>query len=1320
MKLITTDIQGNIFTSEVLEKVRMGDIRYQSAKDFNLQPNESIRDEISNAWSLLNTHWKIFKQKRETLMPTDTGTTITRGNWMQHFFTLLGYEVGQYNAEIINDKSYAISHRAGNKDGFPIHIIGFNQSLDKRVENGVRLSPHALMQEYINNTEYLYGYITNGLQLRILRDATHLSKLSYLEFNLEQMMEEGHFNEFALLYRLLHATRIANSKDESAESILEFYHNEAIASGARIREKLSEAVEKSIILLADGLLKQPQNEGLRDRFENEYITAKEYYLAILRLIYRILFLLVIEERRLVYKSDLTEDENKLREYYYKFYSIQRITQLVDKSIFVDAQKIDLWQSINTTFRLFEDREVGKKLGISALSSGIFSIGALSKIEGLVLNNKTVLNIFKHLVTFENDNKQRIRVNYADLDVEEFGSIYEGLLEYEPVVKNNNFSFIKGKERSDTGSHYTPEELVKPLIEHSLDYVILEKLKEPNKEEALLSINVCDVACGSGHILLSAARRIGYELAKVRSKEDQPTPPVVRSAVRDTIRNCIYGVDLNPLAVELCKVAMWLEAHVPGEPLNFLDHRIKQGNAIVGLAHREELENGIPDEAFKKALPGDDKDILKTLRDKNRKERSERSKEAMQLKAQMEELTTNSVKEAMEEYRIFNKLPESTPDEIKRKERAYRQFLDGKGYGFLKNMADLQLAPFFIPKTDANKDKFMTDADYMRTLSGWEGLAPQKVAMAMVEAQKQSFFHWFLEFPEVYSKRGFDCILGNPPFLGGQKISGTYGDNFLESIKYQFAPIGAVDLVTYFFRRNFSLIKTGGFISLISTNTIAQGRAREDGLDIITGKQGGIINHAVKSMKWPGKAAVEVSLVTITKHPYWDYKYILNGKEVKTITPYLDDAEASGNPHKLKQNEGKSFQGSIVLGLGFVLEPHEAEALIAKDPRNKDVLFPYLNGNDLNNNPDQSASRWVINFFDWTEEKAKTYPDCYKIVEEKVKPERLKSKGDRGAEYWWQFLRMRKELYQTIEPLERVLVVSRVSKYLFVNFTKSSLVFADQTFIFPFNSWRKISIIQSIIHDLWAWKTCSTMGAGLRYTASSAFETFPFPQNLTSQQEQQLEQIGEAYHEHRRQLMLGMQLGLTKTYNAFHNPEISSDNEKWFKLLMKLGGGTALKEIKLKDYKFNKESANLIKHFMKDEATISLREAVEGIEKLRKLHVEMDLAVLEAYGWRFDSAQRPDIDLRHNYYEVDYLPENDRVRFTIHPDARKEVLKRLLLLNHKLYADEVKAGLHDKKGGRKKKANYKTKASKNNRVSEDSGYFSGKLFDEPNLFNQGDE
>lgn len=215
------------------------------------------------------------------------------------------------------------------------------------------------------------------------------------------------------------------------------------------------------------------------------------------------------------------------------------------------------------------------------------------------------------------------MNYASLNVEEFGSVYEGLLEYDPLISQRDgkfyFEFKEGQDRSSSGSHYTPDELVQPLIKHSLDYTIQDKLKEDDKEKALLSITVCDVACGSGHILLSAARSIATKLAIVRTGEDQPSPSAFRQAIRDVIRNCIYGVDLNPLAVELCKVALWLEAHNPSEPLNFLDHHIKCGNPIVGLAHFKELENGIASEAFN-ALPGDDKAIAREFKKRNDLER----------------------------------------------------------------------------------------------------------------------------------------------------------------------------------------------------------------------------------------------------------------------------------------------------------------------------------------------------------------------------------------------------------------------------------------------------------------------------------------------------------------------------------------------------------------------------------------------------------------------------------------------------------------------------------------------------------------------------
>ncbi len=532
-----------------------------------------------------------------------------------------------------------------------------------------------------------------------------------------------------------------------------------------------------------------------------------------------------------------------------------------------------------------------------------------------------------------------------------------------------------------------------------------------------------------------------------------------------------------------------------------------------------------------------------------------------------------------------------------------------------------------------------------------------------------------------------------------EISGSFGDNYLEFIKYNFTPIGAVDLVTYFFRRIFGIIKEKGFQSLISTNTIAQGKAREDGLDIIV-KQGGTINHAIKSMRWPGIAAVEVALLTITKQN-WKGKFVLGGKYVKVITPYLDDAETLGNPYQLKQNENKAFQGSIPLGKGFVLEPVEAQSLIAKDSKNKDVLFPYLNGDDLNNNPDQSPSRWVINFFDWDEMKSREYTDCFSIIEKLVKPERHRPDNKMGRDKWWQFYRRGVDLYNSIKDSNDVIALCEVTKHLTFTYVKTGSVYTANLDVFSIRGFNQFSLVQNSFHYYWAWTYCAWLKRDLKYSPGNGFQTFPFPQNLTASQEQNLEAIGEAYHEHRRQLMLKMQLGLTKTYNAFHAREIQ-ENLTGFGNLLGLDKKTIEKQ-------YGKEVWNLWNHLSKTEGTCSMEEAVAGIIELRRLHVLMDEAVLEAYGWDLPltpsqgggksvtqgfhaqgERTKSGIALRHDFYEVDYLPENDRVRYTIHPEARKEILKRLLELNHKIHAEEVEKGLWEKKKTTAKKSASKSK------------------------------
>lgn len=1273
MNYSAINIQGNIFSSEVLEKIRTEDIRFQKAIDFGLPPSATIREEINLAWSLSVTHWASFKTKREALGETDTGTSETRRYWLLPLLQSLGYEVNTSNAEIINNKSYAISHRANNKDGFPIHLVGVNQSLDKRADiGGTRLSPHALVQEYLNNTEHMYGLVSNGRFLRLLRDATRLSKLSYLEFDLQQIMEEGLYAEFALLYRLLHVSRVPEKQDSGAESCLEFYHQEALASGSRIRERLSLAVENSIKELANGLLKNPSNELLRAQVLNQEINPKDYYLYTLRLVYRVLFLLVIEERKLIYPDRRDEALNKKRSIYYEFYSVQRLTKLAEKLLYVDPRKTDLWQSLITTFALFEYEEYGKKLGISPLGAGIFAPNAMGVLSQQMIDNETLLKVLRYLVTFENENGQRVRVNYADLDVEEFGSVYEGLLDYDPEINEIGgqpvFGFVKGSDRSSSGSHYTPEELVRPLIKHSLDYLIEDKLKEADPEKGLLSLTICDVACGSGHILLSAARRVGFELAKVRSKEDQPTPSVLRTAVRDVIRNCIYGVDLNPLAVELCKVALWLEAHEPGSPLNFLDHHIKCGNAIVGLAHAEELEKGIASEAFK-TLPGDDKEVASSFKKRNDQE----VKLATQLSTFELGKVDNELKDVQSDFQKFTSLPENTPEQIAKKEKAYQELTNGKKWWRLKNLADLQIAQFFIPKTYANKEKLTTHSQYKTYLQGTQ-ILDRGAGMAI--SQEKRFFHWFLEFPEVFQSGGFDCILGNPPYLGAKYISSRYGKSILEYLTFYFSNTGnRCDLITYFIRRNITLISNEKFVTFISTNSISQGDTRVGSLEYLLNRGSEII-YANKNVRWPGQAAVDVSLISIYQGS-WSKNKFFNSQSVQNITSYLDTGE-NQPPLPLFERNDLIFQGSIILGDGFVLDEKLAMDLLLKEKTNKEVIFRYINGDDLVNSPTQQPSRWVINFSDFELENAQRFKNCFSIVEQKVKPERQRWKIDVNGnqifgEYqlrkplpqkWWIYAEKRPKLYSKLKLLKSAIAVPLVSKYVTFSIVPANYVFSNKLSIICIESFVEFLLLQSTFHECWSWKYATTMGSStLNYIPTNCFETFPFPK-INSKETRELEEIGEAYHDHRSELMLGIQLGLTKTYNLFHSNAIAahSINDK------------------------DKQLTSLQKHLDKTDNTILFDQAIQGILKLRELHVQMDEAVLDAYGWN-------DIALKHDFYEVDYLPENDRVRYTIHPEARKEVLKRLLQLNHERYAEEVAAGLHDKKGAKKEDKARKVKGSK---------------------------
>jgi len=1233
-------IEGAILSPDIVE--RLEDAPGQKPVDFGFDSTIKVKDEIVRAWADAQDYWRIYQRKLESIKADSPATTETRQQWIVPFLSLLGYQLEYQSRGVeLNGKLYAISHRVVNQGHTPVHVIGCNEpaGLDRKPERAVlRMSAHAMLQEYLNLQDELYGIVTNGRSLRLLRDSSRLVKLTYLEFDLDRIFTDGLFADFAVLFRLLHASRLPATPESSAESLIERYHQDSLDSGARIRDGLSYAVEHAIRNFANGFLSHPENNELRELVASDQLKPDKYYQQLLRLIYRLLFLMVIEERDLVYPKEASASR---RSTYDKYYSLRRLRNLSEKRYLADRRRHDHWQSLLSTFQLFEADGPGDKLGIAPLAGDLFDPNAIGILNRCTLGNDTLLESLRLLSLYSHpDTGHLIRVNYGALNVEEFGSVYEGLLEYIPVFitvgARTEFSFERGDDT--TGSHYTPDDFVQPLIKHSLDYLISDRLKEKNPERALLSLRVADISCGSGHILLAAARRIATQLASVRTGEEQPSPSAFRIAVRDVIRECIYGVDLNPLAVELCKVALWLEAHIPGLPLNFLDHHIKRGNAIVGYARREDVDYGVPDEAFAKQ-PDDDKDLGATFRKKNKDER----KAKKQAKLNLSPAIKKQLDSIIPEWRELSALPEKTPEEVEEKKRRFHKFTHEKAPWLLGNIAGIPIAQFFLRKTHQTKSQIITDSEFQDYWSGRRHPQGQGIAAATAIAHDRCFFNWFLEFPDIIEQGGFDCLLGNPPYMKGRAISGTHGDSLFKWITYCFHPSGGLaDLVVYFLRRCVQIKRSGGFIALIATNTISEGDSRKFGLSYLQ-ENNYKLCYARKSVKWPGKHAnLHVSLVSLTDSDT-KTRYFIHDTEVKEISPYLTQ-DVEPDPVKLAANSNRAFAGSVLIGQ-FELEHMEGESLLA-DNINKDIVKPYLIGDDVNNRPDHSASRYVIDFKGRGLDESRKWPELISLIEQRVKPSRDKSKQKDYREKWWLFARNAKKLYDLLEQQRFCLVATKTTKHIsFVRIEPNNIVLDQSLTVIVEGSWEIFAVLQSTFHDAWARRFGTTHETRARYNNTDCFEKYPFPLFDNKGVVNTIVHIGETYHEHRRKLLLNMNLGLTKAYNLFHTPDLTP---------------------------------GLISKAIKQDETSSTT-ALEGLRLLRNLHTDLDLSVLEAYGWHQPSKQGPAIDLQHDFYEVDYLPENDRIRYTISPGARKEVLCRLLALNH----ERAKAEGTETKAARKK-------------------------------------
>lgn len=799
-----------------------------------------------------------------------------------------------------------------------------------------------------------------------------------------------------------------------------------------------------------------------------------------------------------------------------------------------------------------------------------------------------------------------------------------------VVPAGSMVLQPSDERRRSGSHYTPRALTAPIVRTTLQ-PILARLGEAPTPRQILDLAVCDPAMGSGAFLVEVCRLLGDELVKAWHVHNEvlvipPDEDEVLHARRLVAQHCLYGVDKNPMAVDLAKLSLWLVTLARDHPFTFLDHSLRCGDALVGLTQEQILR------FHWRPLARD------TAHISARKQVPRRS--AASDHAQQIEIPT-----AMIAARIHNATASRQRILAARDDRPYAQLQTELGNADdalspVRLAGDLVIAAFFAANKEAQRNTQRDTwawqlASYLGPSGRLDEWLPLDAAVAALRTAAQPIapFHWEIEFPEVFGREngGFDAMVGNPPFAGGRKVRGFLGDAYFDWLgALHEASHGNADLVAHFYRRAFSLLRQGGCFGLIATNTISQGDTRATGLRWIC-THGGSIFAARRRYRWPGAAAVVVSVVHVCRGQARGPAH-LDGREAPQITAYLFHTGGHDDPARLQANADKSFIGSYVLGMGFTFDDTDTSGvanplwrmreLIAQNPRNAERIFPYIGGEEVNSSPTHAPHRYAINFGDMSEEEARQWPELMRIVEEKVKPTRLQVNRASYRNRWWQYAEKQLSLSNTIRGLERVLVCSRIGNAFAFTFLPRGIVMNEKLVIFPFSQTAVFSVIQSHVHEAWARFFSSTLKDDLQYTPSDCFETFPFPKNFET--DTHLEAIGAAYYDFRAQLMIANNEGLTKTYNRFHDPH----------------------------------------------------ERSPAINKLRELHDAMDRAVLDAYGWT-DLTPTCEFLLDYDEDEDDEANTSRRKapwRYRWPDDIRDEVLARLLALNAQRAEAERLAGL----------------------------------------------
>lgn len=1223
--------------------------------------------------------------------------------------------------------NFVLNHPSTNKPRLLVQFYPRSQELSSYVAGSPwKASPDTRMTELLHGTGVRLGLVTNGEQWMLV-DAPKGETTGFSSWYASLWLEEP--VTLRAFRSLLSANRFFNVPDDQT---LEALLAKSASNQQEVTDQLGYQVRKAVEVLIYSLDRADQDFG-RELLKDVY--PEQLYESALTVMMRLVFLFCAEERELI--------PSKPFPVYEQNYSVLTISKQLRELADQHGEELlerryDAWPRLLAAFRAVYGGLKHSDIHIPAYGGSLFNPDRFPFLEGrkrgsvwteteaspLPVNNRTVLHLLEALQLLQvkvpgGGPAEARRLSFRALDIEQIGHVYEGLLDHtakratepflglagtrdkepetplaeiekllakgesdllkylkeetgksdaalrklikveldsqlaarfrtaaqsdealwqriEPVaglVRMDSFGYpvviptgsvfvTAGTDRRSSGTHYTPRSLTEPIVQYTLEPLVYIGPAEglPKGEwklrsaKEILALKICDMACGSGAFLVQATRYMAerlmeaWEIAKQANPSTPnitpeglpstggvnesliPDDPAERKlyAMRLIAQRCIYGVDKNPLAVEMAKLSLWLLTMAKDKPFEFLDHNIRCGDSLVGLHSIDQLKHFSlkPDPNEKVLFKGPLEDAVE---------------EAIKLRLKLEGMPCNTVEDVQRQEKLLAEANEKMAR--------------------LRCAADLLVAAEFWGENAKDKLEKVRRAAALAEKYVVEGSLEEFRELAAKERRGQSMFHWCLEFPEVIIARGgFDGFVGNPPYLGGKRIGTELGPIYSEGIRFLVVPEkGIADLCAYFERRAFNLLNQRGSSGMILTNTIAQGDTRLLGLAALLA-EGSTITFASPDQRWPGTANVTVSLVCISRSD-WVGPAFLSGKPVESISSFLIGNESFSTPNTLIAHPALASIGTYLNGEGFVLSRNEMQALISSDNRNSNVIKPYLVADDVNSRPDQSSSRFVIDFGEKSEFEAAVFKKPFQRLVELVKPAREKITKQIHETCFWKHWDKRPELYSKIATLENVLVGGRVTKYVTFSLLPTKCLFSDRLIIIASDRMDLFSILQSSLHSSWVEQLQTSMGQTIGYAVSKCFSTYPWPSLFEHHPIEILMKCGSSTHDVRKEIMNERNVGLTACYNLIH----------------------------------------------------SLEDTSADIQELRYLHVEMDNAVAAAYGWS-------DLKLDHGFHET-----KQGIRYTISEPARREVLQRLLKLNHERYAEEVRQGLHGKKKSATKKA-----------------------------------